>query len=183
MSEINYRRQWAEGEIEAGTLLDAIDALAQRCRELETERDDLVGMVRTARLERDTRARACLDATNERDTLRAEVDDLTAALHESERRADNAGRNATAFEDRMGDLQVEGGKLRDEIADLKARLLEAERGNEELVRLRAEKRELIDRLKNIVTNPCESKEALAFRVGHLLEHAACATTDGATATP
>lgn len=32
---VNYRQQWADGEIEAGTLLDAIDALAQRCRELE----------------------------------------------------------------------------------------------------------------------------------------------------
>lgn len=55
---------------------DEINALAQRCRELENERDNLVGMVRAARIQRDTRAQACLDAIKERDTLRAEVEQL-----------------------------------------------------------------------------------------------------------
>lgn len=83
MSDINYRQQWAEGEIEAGTLLDAIDALAQRCASLEAA-SVMPGFLANPII----------------DTLRAEV------------------------------------------ADLKARLLEAERGNEELVRLRAETRDL-----------------------------------------
>lgn len=35
MSEVNYRQQWAEGEIEAGTLLDAIDDLAAKFNDPE----------------------------------------------------------------------------------------------------------------------------------------------------
>lgn len=33
-NEVNYRQQWAEGEIEAGTLLDAIDTLEAECERL-----------------------------------------------------------------------------------------------------------------------------------------------------
>jgi hypothetical protein len=32
----NYRKEWAEGEIEAGTLLDAIDELRERVMEFES---------------------------------------------------------------------------------------------------------------------------------------------------
>ncbi|MCQ4311746.1 hypothetical protein NAV33_07530 [Pseudomonas stutzeri] len=51
--------------------------------------------------------------------LIGEIEDLELALQDAEGRADNAGRNASAFEDRMGDLQVENGKLRDQITELK----------------------------------------------------------------
>lgn len=37
MSEVNYRQQWAEGEIEAGTLLDAIDTLGAERDQLRAE--------------------------------------------------------------------------------------------------------------------------------------------------
>lgn len=33
---MNYRKEWAEGEIEAGTLLDAIDELRERVTECES---------------------------------------------------------------------------------------------------------------------------------------------------
>lgn len=62
----------------------------------------------------------------ERDNLRAEVErlqsemeDLMFALEDAEHRAENAGRNASAFEDRMGDLQVENGKLNAEVEQLR----------------------------------------------------------------
>lgn len=54
-------------------------------------------------------------AENER--LRDTIEDLEFALQDAEGRADNAGRNASAFEDMMGNLQVANGKLAD-IAEL-----------------------------------------------------------------
>ena len=36
-SEVNYRQQWAEGEIEAGTLLDAIDDLRAQLAAIQGE--------------------------------------------------------------------------------------------------------------------------------------------------
>lgn len=65
--------------------------LSQRCRELENERDDLVGMVRAARIQRDTRAQACLDAIKERDTLRAEVEALREIREIASQCAANGG--------------------------------------------------------------------------------------------
>lgn len=53
--------------------------------------------------------------------LRGTVEDLQAALLDAEQRAENAGRNASAFEERMGDLQVENGRLRDRLAELRAK--------------------------------------------------------------
>ena len=38
----NYRQQWAEGEIEAGTLLDAIDTLHAEAEALRAENARLV---------------------------------------------------------------------------------------------------------------------------------------------
>ena len=70
MSEINYRQQWGGGEIEAGTLLDAIDALAQRCREMEH-------MLKHARMDADAHYADAL-------TLRAEVEQLQARLRRIE---------------------------------------------------------------------------------------------------
>jgi len=58
--------------------------------------------------------------TAERDRLRGTVEDLELALQDAEERAENAGRNASAFEDRMGDLQVENGRLQDRIRPLMA---------------------------------------------------------------
>lgn len=58
--------------------------------------------------------------TAERDRLRGTVEDLELALQDAEERAESAGRNASAFEDRMGDLQVENGKLRDACDELRA---------------------------------------------------------------
>lgn len=37
MNDINYRQQWADGEIEAGTLLDAIDELRTRLERVEKD--------------------------------------------------------------------------------------------------------------------------------------------------
>ncbi|WP_278400493.1 hypothetical protein [Stutzerimonas kunmingensis] len=56
----------------------------------------------------------------ERDRLRGTVEDLELALQDAEERAESAGRNASAFEDRMGDLQVENGRLQDRIRPLMA---------------------------------------------------------------
>ena len=73
MSEINYRQQWADGEIEAGTLLDAIDAMAQRCRELEAENADLqAGIMAASHFAEGSY------------TLRAEVERLQAKLQRIE---------------------------------------------------------------------------------------------------
>lgn len=55
---------------------------------------------------------------NDLRALLEHADSLAAHLADAEHRAENAGRNASAFEDRMGDLQVENGKLLDEIARL-----------------------------------------------------------------
>jgi hypothetical protein len=49
----------------------------------------------------------------------AEIESLGAELDDTESRRENSARNASAFEDRMGALQIENGKLRDEIAALK----------------------------------------------------------------
>lgn len=46
------------------------------------------------------------------------IEDLEMALDEETRRADNAGSNASAFEDRMGNLQVQNGKLQDKLSAL-----------------------------------------------------------------
>lgn len=58
--------------------------------------------------------------TAERDRLRGQVEDMGLALQDAEERAESAGRNASAFEDRMGDLQVENGRLQDRIRPLMA---------------------------------------------------------------
>lgn len=102
------------------------DALQQRCMELEAALTAYAsefacgqdGLPDVGSIHANIRATKA-----ERDALRAEVErlkseneDLVFALSDAEHRADHAGRNASAFEDRMGDLQVENGKLRDEIA-------------------------------------------------------------------
>lgn len=40
MKDINYRQQWADGEIEAGTLLDAIDELKRDAARYRWLRDN-----------------------------------------------------------------------------------------------------------------------------------------------
>lgn len=67
---------------------------------------------------------AALEA--ERDALRADVERLEASnehlelhLADAEHQAEIAGRNASGFEDRMGSLQVENGKLRAEVEALR----------------------------------------------------------------
>lgn len=50
--------------------------------------------------------------------LESRIEDAEAHAQIEAERADNAGRNASVFEDRMGDLQIENGKLRDQIAAL-----------------------------------------------------------------
>lgn len=40
MNDINYRQQWADGEIEAGTLLDAIDELRRDAARYRWLRDN-----------------------------------------------------------------------------------------------------------------------------------------------
>lgn len=126
----------------------------------------------------------------------AERNAMAQRCRELERVNDDAiGRNTF--------LETENDALRTEVADLKARLLEAERGNEELARLRAEGREaakdaarldwLTDRLKDMVidaADPCdhatdeeESWPVLWRRATDSAMEAACATTDGATETP
>lgn len=62
------------------------------------------------------------DLIAEIERLNGTIEDLELALQDAEERAESAGRNASAFEDRMGDLQVENGKLRDRADDLWARL-------------------------------------------------------------
>lgn len=56
--------------------------------------------------------------------LKSTIEDLQVALSQETDRADNAGRNASAFEERMGNLQVRNGKLNDEQGILRARLAE-----------------------------------------------------------
>jgi hypothetical protein len=56
--------------------------------------------------------------------LKSTIEDLQVALSQESDRADNAGRNASAFEDRMGNLQVRNGKLCDEQGILRAQLAE-----------------------------------------------------------
>lgn len=58
--------------------------------------------------------------TAERDRLLSTVEDMELALQDAEERAESAGRNASAFEDRMGDLQIENGRLQDRIRPLMA---------------------------------------------------------------
>ncbi|CAD5377334.1 hypothetical protein OF001_U20261 [Pseudomonas sp. OF001] len=94
------------------------DALTQRCLELEHALGVKEEFYQDA-------LHSHIALASQRDALRAEVDrltaeneDLAAHLADAEHRAENAGRNASAFEGRMGDLQVENGKLRDEIARL-----------------------------------------------------------------
>ena len=48
------------------------------------------------------------------------IADLEAQLEDTESRRENAARNSSAFEDRMGDLRVENGKLHARVADLEA---------------------------------------------------------------
>ena len=61
---------------------------------------------------------ACLEAEIvKRDAL---IADLEAQLEDTESRRENAARNSSAFEDRMGDLRVENGKLHARVADLEA---------------------------------------------------------------
>lgn len=92
------------------------DALAQRCRELESERDDLVGMVRAARIQRGTRAQACLDAIKERDALRAEVERLTLYVEKAQQHALTMGGKALELAAREIELQVEVEQLRQHAA-------------------------------------------------------------------
>lgn len=67
------------------------------------------------------RISAALSAvTAERDRLAVMVEDLELALEHAEGRAESAGRNSSAFEDCMGDLQVENGKLSDALDQLRA---------------------------------------------------------------
>lgn len=62
----------------------------------------------------------CNTLRAEVERLQSEMEDLMFALADAEHRAENAGRNASAFEDRMGDLQVENGKLRAQVEQLQA---------------------------------------------------------------
>lgn len=104
-----------------------------------------------------TEAADALSATAaERDTLRTEVD-----LRERQR--------LVLCEDK--DRLIDMCKERDsQIADLKARLLEAERGNEELVRLRADTRVLRIALDRIA----ERTEAFASDDACMLQDSAAA---------
>lgn len=49
--------------------------------------------------------------------LREENSDLSDALYESEERSASRGRQSSAFEDRMGDLQIQNGKLQDRLTE------------------------------------------------------------------
>lgn len=95
------------------------DALAQRCAELEHSLAVKEEFYQDA-------LHSHMSLVSQRDTLRAkverlqsEMEDLMFALADAEHRAENAGRNVSAFEDRMGDLQVENGKLRAEVERLR----------------------------------------------------------------
>lgn len=130
----------------AGLLLKAKDKWAERARAAEAERDQLRAAISDpesvfVNMKRGTIAKPGLrsmidlygevpncDETQlleitqlraEVERLQSEMEDLMFALADAEHRAENAGRNASAFEDRMGDLQVENGKLRAEIEALR----------------------------------------------------------------
>lgn len=66
------------------------------------------------------------DLIAEIERLNGTIEDLELALQDAEDRAESTGRNASAFEDRMGDLQVENGKLRDSIIARSNKLNEAQ---------------------------------------------------------
>lgn len=92
------------------------DALEQRRRELEHRIGVLALDLENSNARRDQAERKC-------DTTRAEVENLRTAL---------------AMHDRIErDTNDEAEQLRAEVADLKARLLDAERSDEQLVQLRA----------------------------------------------
>lgn len=82
----------------------------------------------------DTLAQRCRELEEGLDKLRGDL--------EQAYRATNSECMDWAMEyERRKEAQAERDTLRVEVSDLKARLLEAERGNEELVRLRAERLE------------------------------------------
>lgn len=234
MSEqVRRYRFLIDGSHKGVVLASDYDALAQRCRGLEhslavkeefyqdalhshivlvSQRDALRAEIDEARRTAGFWKDEHLAGNRVIDQLRAEVtglkdknEDLVFALSDAESRANNAGRNATAFEDRMGDLQVANGNLRDEIAqyrdiayarvdecgelraeiaDLKAALLEAERGNEELVRLSAERRTLrvalariADRAEAFVSDDASMKPHSAGAVAMIARKALEASHD------
>lgn len=68
------------------------------------------------------------------------------------------------------ELIAERDALRAEVADLKARLLEAERGNEELVRLRAESREHAAEIERVAGQRNSLQAALLKAVEVVARH-------------
>ncbi|GEM_PF-2823043 len=99
---------------------ELIAALSAATAERDAARTDLATVIG----QRDCYANQVLrletTVTAERDRLRGTVEDLELALQDAEERAESAGRNASAFEDRMGDLQVENGQLQGRIRPLMA---------------------------------------------------------------
>lgn len=66
-----------------------------------------------------------LDAQRLRaDTAEAELEDVIDELRVTVEDRDNAKRNSSAFEERMGDLQVANGKLQDKLAAAEQRIAE-----------------------------------------------------------
>lgn len=59
------------------------------------------------------------------DTAEAELEDVIDELRVTVEDRDNAKRNSSAFEERMGDLQVANGKLQDKLAVAEQRIAEA----------------------------------------------------------
>lgn len=70
-------------------------------------------------------------AVAERAELLARIEDLEAQLEDTESRRENSSRNASAFEARMGDLQVENGKMQSRIAELEAHCVRLGQGGAE----------------------------------------------------
>ncbi|SFQ46854.1 hypothetical protein SAMN05216229_12364 [Geopseudomonas sagittaria] len=184
------------------------------CAKLIAERDALATdwrvasgaaiMLRTEladmRSERDALAQRCRELEAENNTFNAER--LRVGKENATLRAENI-----KLAEWYSEAGVREDTLRAEVADLKARLLEAERGNEELVRLRAENRELEKDTARIDWLADQFKTCTVYMTGehpwrptsyklrelngptfrHAIDaamgEATCATTDGATATP
>lgn len=99
--------KWEAYEVKAGAWVRWHDFDAQRLRADTAEAESAASHQREARLQE-------------------MVNDLSDELHMTAEERDHAKRNSSAFEERMGDLQVANGKLQDKLAAAEQRITKIE---------------------------------------------------------
>jgi regulator of replication initiation timing len=120
------------------------------------------------------------DAQSELAALREELTDLGEELQLTAEERDHAKRNSSAFEDRMGDLQVENGKLRDRLnlnesagehveshLEQQADILRIERDalNQRLAAAEQRNAEMVELLRGLANAGDWYTSALEFNIG------------------